>query len=212
MTWVDLAAVALILWSAVKGYLRGVGHMIMQLAGLMAAAVGALALRQPFAVYLQQEWRAVAVFVGYLTRRADAPLQTGGAGARDFALPALAGPLLRWLSGEPETLAVLGQEAGKANLGPMLLSFFAATLACALLAFFSSWLLRVRLYRNGLRSLPEWQKLLGLLPGVAVGWAWWLFCLLVLDAVSLFGPAAFWVQDIQASLLYKIAVALLWGG
>jgi hypothetical protein len=47
---------------------------------------------------------------------------------------------------------------------------------------------------------------------VAVGWAWWLFCLLVLDAVSLFGPAAFWVQDIQASLLYKIAVALLWGG
>lgn len=62
MSWVDLAALTVMLWSAVKGCLLGIRQMVVQLCGLIVALLTALFLQKPFSLYLNLEWQADAFF------------------------------------------------------------------------------------------------------------------------------------------------------
>jgi hypothetical protein len=211
MSWVDLGVVALILWGAAKGYLAGIHQMFLRVMGFCAALLCAVVLQRPFAAYLNQDWQAEAIFVRLAARNVEEVIKAGGSGSNSgtFSLPALAGPVMRWLSGEPAMLEVMGNEAGMAALGRMLLSFAAAGAFFAGSAAAITLLLRIHDYRAGVKPLPEWKKIAGMLAGIVGGAALSVIICVLLDGFSMLATGGMLAEDISGSVLYRTIFSLL---
>lgn len=69
MSWIDTVVLTLILWSGVKGYLRGLRRAVLQLLCLLCAALASGLYHQPLMVYLREEWHAEALLVAALGQK-----------------------------------------------------------------------------------------------------------------------------------------------
>jgi uncharacterized membrane protein required for colicin V production len=209
MSWVDLGAVAIMLWGAAKGYLNGASQMFLHVLGFCVALFSAMILQRPFTAYLNQEWQAEAIIVGLFTRNAEQLLKTGTAPAYDYKLPELVGAVMRWMSNEPDTVAVIGQETATAIISRILVSFSALTVVFVFFVVGIMLILRIRHYRIRNRVLPEWQRLLGMLVGITHGLGFSLVLCVIMDAMSMFRATAFLEQDLSISYLYQAMASIL---
>lgn len=209
MSWVDLAALTVMLWSAVKGYLLGIRQMVVQLCGLIGALLTALFLQKPFSLYLNLEWQADAFFVMLASRSMEELLNVGATGSSGFRLPPLAGSVMQRLVEEPETLAVFNQAAAPQLVGEATMRLFAVVFFFCFLALTISLLLKVGRQQLKSKNIPEWQRFLGLLIGLVHGLLLSLFFCVLLDALSIFTVSAFLGQDLTGSYLYLVTAYFL---
>ena len=66
MSWLDLAALSLVMWSATKGYLDGLHKSFVNLIGVLIALFLAVFLQKYMVVYLNQEWQMETVMVAIM--------------------------------------------------------------------------------------------------------------------------------------------------
>lgn len=205
MSWVDLGAVALVLWGAAKGYVCGACHMFWHVLGLCGALAGAVFLQRPFSVYLLREWQVEAVFVNWVRRSVEGTLPTGSGNTDGVRLPEVAGAVMRRIGTEPESLEVFGRVAGPSEVGRLLLSLLALLLFFFGLATLLVLMLRIRHYRVRHGDFAEWEKLLGLVFGAVYGVSLALVSCIVLDAAAMFASVRFIANDLHISYLYHTA-------
>ncbi len=208
MTWIDLAALVIVFWGAVKGYIYGMYFMFLHLCGLAAALVCAIAMHRPLASFLVMEWRAESFFVGFFTKHVEHIAETGFS-RQGLRLPALTGQVMRALVPEAETLPVLSGEAAIGTLSRIIVRFLALTVFFLFLAMVLTLLLRITSYKKESRALPEWQRFLGMAFGMLQGLTLAVLTGIALDTISLFFLTDFLKQDYSASCLYAVTSAVL---
>jgi len=209
MSWVDLAALTVMLWSAAKGYLLGIRQMVIQLCGLIAALLAALFLQKPFSLYLSLESQADAFFVMLASRSMEELLNVGATGSPGFRLPPLAGAVMQRLAEEPEALAVFNQAAAPQVVGELIMRFFAVVFFFCVLALTIFMLSKIKWQQLKNKNIPEWQRFLGLFVGLTHGLLLALFFCVLLDALSIFTVSAFLGQDLIGSYLYLVTAYFL---
>lgn len=206
LSWVDLAALVFLLWAAVAGYLEGLQRSLQRLGLTMGALLPAYLFYKPLLLFLNQEWQAEEMFVGWYLPRAHNVL--AAAQQKGPFLPPLAGSVMRFLS--PEA-AVLPVSAGELPLlwGKLLLQFFSYLLFVLLCTAFFRLLLSLRGKGKIVKNLTEKDRLWGLFAGSAYG----LFLLALisafLDSLSLLFASRFWEDDFYGTYLVKTAAYLL---
>jgi uncharacterized membrane protein required for colicin V production len=207
---VDLAALALILWSAVKGYFTGVYHAFLYLCGLCTALWVSVIFQNSFTLYLNQEWKAEAIFVDILVKQNSIPLKTGAFNSLPLQLPYLTGRLTdsQWMAGP--VLTVSGDFA-PALLAAMLVRLLALFLFFLFLATVITLLLRIKQYneKENIVNTPEWQKALGLLFGACQGLMLAVAICLALDAIAFALQFGLLQHDLNHSYLYLFTTFLV---
>lgn len=205
MTWIDLGAVVIILWSAVKGYINGAKQACMHLCGFAAAVLITGLLHKPLAVYIQNEWQARTVFIQFFSQNVDTLLKTSTAGSPVLSLPPLVGAVTRLLSSEAATLPVLNQDMALAALAEIAVSFTSLIALLLLIAGVVSLTLRIRYQNLQKRNYQEWHRLLGSGFGITHGLMLSLVLCIVLDALSLVVFSGFISVDLYESYLFQLA-------
>jgi uncharacterized membrane protein required for colicin V production len=209
MSWVDLAALTLVLWSAVKGYMSGVYQAFIHFCGLLTALAAAAILQKPLAFYLNGEWQVEAYFVEYLARNVNVLQKTSVSLQPGLDLPPLAGTVMLYLLPESTVLPVSTRETALTLFATMLVRFLAMTVFFFFLAAGLTYLLRLRQYGERHHKFQEWQKITGLLFGGAQGLLFsTVFCVL-LDALSVISQLVFLQQDLSVAYLSRIAAQIL---
>lgn len=209
MSWVDLAALTLVLWSAVKGYMSGVYQAVIHFCGLLTALAAAAMLQKPLALYLNGEWQVEAYFVEYLASNVNVLEKTSVSLQPGLDLPPLAGTVMLYLLPESTVLPVSTRETALILFAAMLVRLLAMTVFFFFLAAVLAYLLRLRQYGARHHQCKEWQKITGLLVGSALGLLFsTVFCVL-LDAVSVVSQLIFIQQDLSVSYLSRIAAQIL---
>jgi len=178
VSWIDTAALALILWSGVSGYLKGIRRAFLQLLILLCAALAAGVYHQSLMVYLRQEWQADALLVAVLGQK-----------AQDLV------PVV--LLDDAISVAMLTED----TLAEAVLSAVAALSFFLLTATLLSLLLQIRDGRKKTRELPEGQKMTGLFLGVLQGLVLAFLLGAAIDVMLLVATASPLVQDLSASYL-----------
>lgn len=210
MSWVDLAALALILWSAVKGYLTGVYHAFLYLCGICTALLVSIFFQNSFTLYLNQEWKAEAIIVNILAKQDSFPLKTGALNGMPIQLPYLAGRLTgsQWMAGP--VLSVSGEFAPP-PLAAMLVRLLALFLFFLFLASVITLLLRIKQYNGKENTVnsPEWQKALGLLFGACQGIMLAVVICLALDTIAFILQFGLLQNDLNHSYLYQLTTFLV---
>lgn len=209
MSWVDLAALTVMLWSAVKGYLLGIRQMVVQLCSLIIALLAALFLQKPFSLYLSLESQVDAFFIMLASRSMEELLNVGATGSPGLRLPPLAGAVMQHLAEEPEALAVFNQAAAPQVVGEMIVRLFAVVFFFCVVALTIFMFLKIRRQQFKNKNIPEWQRFLGLLVGLAQGLLLALFFCVLLDALSIFTVNDFLGQDLIGSYLYLVTAYFL---
>lgn len=210
MTWVDLGALTIVLWSGVKGYLCGVKSMVWHLCGLAAALLAASQLQKPFASYLNTHWQAGTFFVVLLTRNVEGLLKTGvNIPGAVISLPPLVHKILMRLPGTPAATVIANSDNSHAVAAGLLVQLTALVIFLILLAAMVSLVLRITAQRSNEQPLPEWQRLLGLFAGKLHGTMLALVLCVVLDALTIILPSALLAEDLHSSYLYLLTESLL---
>lgn len=209
MTWVDVSALTIVLWGAVKGYLSGPWRMAMHLCGLAAALLTAWFLQKPFSVYLHTEWRVDELFVGLLTRNVERSLKTGpGLTVSDLHLPPLAGAVVERLAEEQPVLTVAGGSAATV-IGGLLVQLAALGMMFLFAAVLINLWLRIRYCQPQNGTISEWQRLLGLLAGTLYGIVLTLVLCVALDALTILVTSPLLEGDLRNSYLFLVAETVL---
>ncbi|MDW7650893.1 MAG: CvpA family protein [Bacillota bacterium] len=209
MSWVDLAALTLTLWSAAKGYVSGAYQALIHLFGVLTALVAAAFLQKPLTVYLNGEWQVREVFVGYLLQNVEPLQKTAGGAQQGIELPQLAGTVMRFLTPEAAIFPVSTQNPSYALVGEMLVKMLALFIFFLFIAMVLSFLLRIRQYSTSHKQIPEWQKLLGLVLGCVHGVFFSVILCVILDTISIVALSRFLQQDLSISYLSRIAANLV---
>ncbi len=209
MSWVDLAALIIILWSVANGYLLGIRQMGFWFCGLVIALLAALTLQKPFSMYLSLEWQAERYFVWLVSRHVGELLNVGATGSFNLQLPSLAGTVMQRLAEESEVSAVFSQTAASQVVGEMIMRvsvviFFFYTMAIAF-----SLILKVRYKQHKSKNIPELQRFFGMAIGLVCGLLLSLLSCLLLDTLSIFAASDFIEQDLSGSYLYLITYYFL---
>ncbi|MCL4463609.1 MAG: CvpA family protein [Firmicutes bacterium] len=199
MSWVDLAALTIMLWGSAKGYLLGFRQMVIQFCGLAAALLAAVFLQKPFSLYLNLEWQAETFFVRVASRFVDKTLNVGATSTVGYQLPPLAGAVMQRLAEEPKTVAVFSQAAGSQVAGEMMVRFLAVSFLFCFLAISVSLFLNKQLKS---KDIPEAQRILGMITGLICGLLLSLLLCVLLEALSVFTASDFLGQDLSGSYLY----------
>ena len=209
MTWVDMAALTLIRWGAVQGYLKGFPAALLRLLTVMTALAAAVFLADPLAVYMQNEWRLEAVFVDWLHKVGKTAIPVTQPGGSGIVLPPLSAPLLRSLMPELALLPALSTREQMLSL----LAALAVRLLALLLALFFCLALNRFMWQNKnsgrSRQQAEWLRLAGLMAGADNGLLIALAVCLVVDACSLFAGPQPLLNDLAASYLARTAAFLV---
>ncbi|MBS4023337.1 MAG: CvpA family protein [Dethiobacter sp.] len=204
MSWVDLAALVLILWCAVRGYLSGMWHAFLHLCAVVFSVLVSCRLQSSLLVYLDGEWQAEAKLVGFLARHVDYPLKTGGAELTVRGQSGLLLPLMQHWA--PERIVPAGtQDAAVRTLASMILWALSLFLLFLVAAAILTLLLRIQKLRKKNQEQREWQKVGGLCLGAAMGMVLSTVGCLVLDALSFTSWMGFMQQDVANSYLYSVA-------
>lgn len=207
MSWIDVAALTLTLWSGAKGYLHGAYHAFFQLLGLLVSLVVAVIMQKPLTAYLNGEWQAESYFVAWLTRNGELFTSTGA--SQGLELPPLAGTVMHRLVPSAQVVPVFGQGIGLAVIGAMVIRFFALTVFFILLATVIALILRIKQHQLHQENLAEWKKMLGLLFGLCYGLGLALVLCVALDALSALPVFLFLQHDLSISYLAKITARVL---
>ncbi|HZK24508.1 MAG TPA: hypothetical protein VFC74_03885 [Oscillospiraceae bacterium] len=209
MSWVDLAALSIMLWGAAQGYLNGPLTAIIRLLGSILAVLMAFFLVNPLAVYVQNEWQLEAIFVDWFQRTGKAAILVTQAGEQYLNLPTAAAPLLRKLVPELAASPVSGaQEA----LVPLLAALAVRILILSAALIFILAVIRVFTQIKAAAASsnqPEWQRLLGLVVGSADGLFFALLTCVALDAFSLLVYPTLIQGDLTSSYLWRAANYLI---
>ncbi|MBS3898213.1 MAG: hypothetical protein KGZ54_07805 [Dethiobacter sp.] len=209
MSWVDLAALTVMLWHSANGYLLGGRQMVLRFCGLVAALLVALYLQKPFSLYLSLEWQAERFFGRLISRSLAELLHVGATGSFDFQLPPLAGAVMQRLAEEPETIAAFSQVAASQAVGEMMIRFLAVIVFFYFLAVAFTLILRVGRQKLKCNNITESQRFSGLIIGSLCGLLLSLLCCVLLDALSIFTASAFLGQDLSGSYLYLVTAHVL---
>lgn len=178
MSWIDTVVLTLILWSGVKGYLRGLRRAVLQLLCLLGAALAAGLYHQPLMVYLREEWHAEALLVAAL-------------GQKDQGLVAA----MRPVAGIPAA------PVPEDHLATVVLSAGAALLFFLFAAAFFSLLLQISAGQGVVRELPDGQKMAGFCLGVLQGVILAFLLGSAIDVLLLVVTTSPLVQDLSVSYL-----------
>lgn len=209
MSWVDLSALAIVLWGAAKGYLSGVLKAAAHFLGLLAALVLAVFCHRPLALFLHTEWQIESVFVGWIAGNADSLQEAWAAGTRFPSLSPVAGRIMSMLVPSADVAAVSTRETALTVLGAMLGRLLALLLFFVFAFALISLVLRIRYDEARGPKRAEWERLSGLLAGAAHGLLAALVLAIVTDAFSLFTVFSFLRTDLYESYLFQLAAAIL---
>ncbi|MCL5981005.1 MAG: CvpA family protein [Firmicutes bacterium] len=178
MSWIDTVVLTLILWSGVKGYLRGLRRAVLQLLCLLGAALTAGLYQQPLMVYLREEWHAEALLVAALGQKAQGVVAA-----------------MRPVAGIPAA------PVPEDHLAAVVLSAAAALLFFLFAAAFFSLLLQISAGQGVVRELPEGQKMAGFFLGVLQGVILAFLLGSAMDVLLLVVTTSPLMQDLSVSYL-----------
>lgn len=210
MSWVDLLALTITLWSAVRGYLCGVYETFLHLVGTGAALLAAVFLYKPLAVFANETWEVEGLFVVYFTQHAgDVPAITQS--TRSIPVfPALVSSVIRFLMPEAVTTVITKDEA----------LHYLAYVSMRLLAFvlffiFLFVLIRYCFYYkqepSQIHHFVLWQRLGGLFMGVMHGVVLAIITCIALEALVAFLYPGFLQVDCSNSYVSRFgAYAISW--
>ena len=205
MSWVDLAALTIVLWSAAKGYIHGVWNTAVHFFITVLALPLAFFFHKPLVVFLNQQWKIEAYFVGWMNRYAQNVLPTTQTGGQEFILPPAAAPLLPLFLPEAAALPVMTRESLVVLLGTLLLRLAAFTVFVFFIVVFVRYFLRVCQVDGKKPAASEGQRLWGFAFGVGHGIALALLICITVDALCLVFSPGFWDADFHSSYLARIA-------
>jgi hypothetical protein len=205
VSWVDLAALVLVLWCAAKGYLAGVCQAFLHMCAVLFSVFVAGFLQKSLLVYLNQEWQAETLLVNMLIRNAGHHLKAGTEQSVTFT-SSLSLALMRRLSPGVSLPVAGGQEAAAtASVLAGLILWGASIFILFLLAALTvTLLLRIIKLREQNKERREWQKIGGLIFGLAKGLILSVIFCLVLDVICCTDWLGFLRQDIYNSYLHSV--------
>ena len=207
MSWIDLAALTLTLWSGAKGYLHGAFHAFIHLLGLLASLGMAAILQKPLTAYLNGEWQAESHFVVWLGNNGDIFAPTGT--SERVTIPPLVGTVMYRLVDGEQVLTVSSQEPTLAIISAMVIRFFALAAFFIFLAAGITFILRIKQYHARQENMEEWKRVLGLLFGLSYGLVLSLVMCVALDAISIMEVFLFLQHDLSISFLAKVTSLVL---
>ncbi len=209
MSWVDLAALTIMLWGVANGYLHGIRQMFVRLCGLAAALLAALILQKPFSQYLSLEWQAERFFVEMISRSMNELSSVGTTGSYGFQLPPLAGAVMQFLAEEPDALAVFSQTVASQMVGEMIISFSAVIVIFYVLVRAFTLVMMVGRQQLNSKNIPELQRFSGTIVGLICGFLFSILFCVLLDALSIFTASSILGVDLSGSYLYLVTTYIL---
>ncbi|EEG76936.1 CvpA family protein [Dethiobacter alkaliphilus] len=209
MSWIDLAALTMTLWSAAKGYIYGGYKMFLHCLGLGAALAMAVYFQRPFSAYLNQEWQAETVFAEFFSKNSQLVLEAGTSQTTGVNLPPLAGQVMLRLMPEAQLLPAATGEGALALMATMLVKVLALFVFFVFIAAIITLLIRVKHFGTNWKNIPEHQRLVGVLLGALYGLMLSMVVCVALDALSMLGIFGFLHQDLTVSYLAWMVSYLL---
>ncbi|MBS4030416.1 MAG: CvpA family protein [Clostridiales bacterium] len=209
MSWVDLAALTLVLWSAAKGYINGACLAFLHLSTTTVALVAAVVLQTPLAAYLDMEWQIEELVRVYIANQVDVAVTTYSQNTPLILLPRLAGDALFRMAPELAAVPVAGREMSAVLLTQVVIRIFCAAAFFLLIASVATLLIRLGQQNSRSELLPEWQKMFGMMIGAVHGVLLSAVICIALDAVSFMTIFRVFQQDLDSSYLYQLAGIIL---
>jgi uncharacterized membrane protein required for colicin V production len=207
MSWVDLAALTLILWSATKGYISGAYLALLHLSATTVAIMAAVVLQTPLAAYLDKEWQIAEMLAGFIANQVEVAVFSQ---SMPFTtLPRLAGEALFGMAPELAAVPVAGREISAILLTQLVIRIFSAAAFFLLVAAATTLLIRIGQQNFRCAEIPEWQKIIGMVIGAAHGVLLAAVICIAFDAVSFMTMFRVLQQDLDSSYLYQLAGMIL---
>ncbi|NLM51644.1 MAG: hypothetical protein GX197_02320 [Firmicutes bacterium] len=203
MSWVDLAGLALILWGAARGYLKGAWLTVLQLVLLVLALPVAYRFSQPVAQFINDQWPLESILVGWLGRGQS--IETAGGSFSALSLPPLAGKFLLRLLPPQYALPVTSSGTAIQVTAAIFLRFLVLVAVFFFLVILSRYCLDLYTLKLNGQSEIKSQHYLGFFCGALYGFILALLLCFVLDSLSLFFTAGFWQADLTHSYLVRAA-------
>ena len=204
MSWIDLAALTLILWSAAKGYISGAYVSLLHLITTTVALMAAVVLQTPLAAYLDKEWQIEEVLGSFIANQIDVAVTTFSQKMSFAHLPQLAGEILFRMVPELAAVPVAGGEMSAFLLTQLVIRIFCVGIFFLLVAALATLLIRLGQQNSPNALLPEWQKIIGLVIGSVHGFLLAAIICIALDAVSFMSFFRIFQQDLDSSYLYQL--------
>ncbi len=205
MSWVDLAVLSAVLWSAVGGYLGGLRRAAFRLVGHLLALLWAVLLNSSLILYVNREWRAESVLTAYLTSRGEVAVLSG------------TGDLHRLLQEARLRLAPGSALPVTAQVEPVNQAAGLLVWALSLTALFLLGLSAVSLVQNSFagrkrgQAAPPGRSLPALMVGALSGIMLALFLCLAAAALCLLPWSGFLLQALQDSYLLMFSRTVIPG-
>ncbi len=209
MSWIDLLALTLTLWTAVKGYVRGAFVSLCFFIATAAAIVTGTTFHPHLFVYLNKEWQAVEIVSVFIANQVTVVSASFSQGSTVEFLPPLAERALLRIAPELAVVYVVGRESPNALLSNLAIRFFCVAALFVIASAFGSLLIRINKQKAGNSIFGEKYKVIGLTIGMIHGVLISVIVCIVLDAVSCIALFVFLQQDLRGSYLYQISVALI---
>lgn len=208
MSWVDLAALTLVLWSAAKGYIGGVYMSLLHLCTTTVALIAAVILQTPLAAYLENEWKIEEVLGSFVANQVEVAVITFSKNVSYAPLPKLAAEVIYRTAPELTAVPVAGREISTALLTQVVFRIFCVGTFFLLVAAVATLLIRIG-QQEPRCAVPEWQKMLGLVIGAFHGAILAAVICIALDAVSFMTIFRIFQQDLNSSYLYQLTGMIL---
>lgn len=209
MSWVDLLALTLTLWTGAKGYIRGVCLSLYYLMATAVAIAAGVALHPHLFVYLNMEWRVDEVVSVLIASQAEAVSASFLHGAATISLPSLAEAVLFKIAPELAVVYVTGGEASAVLPTQLVVRFFCVAVLFVLILAFALLLIRINKQTKRELSLMERQKIVGMCIGIIHGVLISTIVCIVFDAISYFAAFRLFRHDLGSSYLYQLTEAII---
>lgn len=205
MSWVDLAALAIILWNAVSGYLRGIKKTWVLFFITVSAVPLAFLCHRPFLVYLNLEMGLEAYVSKWYLHHAQTVMAAAQPG-RMQTLPLFTENYVAFFAPEQQLLPAVTGGSLLQLLGLIVARLLVFFLLLLFFMLFARYLLRLRRLEAVIDGQPEWQRIAGLLLGAGHGFALAMICCIAMDVFFMMLYSAIWPGDFYSSYLARAAV------